>query len=108
MNSPLACELGWGGELSEPALLWEGEGVEEFARRRDTGAIVIRIDPRYFRPAEVETLLGDPTKAREKLGWTPATTLEQLVAEMIDHDRKEACKEAYLLQKGFDVVGPRE
>ena len=103
-----ACELGWGGALSEPALLWEGEGVEEFARRRDTGAIVIRIDPRYFRPAEVETLLGDPTKAREKLGWTPATTLEQLVAEMIDHDRKEACKEAYLLQKGFDVVGPRE
>jgi GDPmannose 4,6-dehydratase len=70
--------------------------------------VVVRIDPRYFRPAEVETLLGDPTKAREKLGWTPVTTLEQLVAEMIGHDREEARKEAYLLKKGFDVVGPRE
>ena len=103
-----AYELGWGQKPNESALLWEGEGVEEFGRRRDTGDVVVRIDPRYFRPAEVETLLGDPTKAREKLGWTPATTLEQLVAEMIGHDRDEACKEAYLLQKGFDVVGPRE
>lgn len=103
-----ACELGWGQKPNESALLWEGEGVEELGRRRDNGAVVVRIDPRYFRPAEVETLLGDPTKAREKLGWTPATTLEQLVAEMIHHDRDEARKEAYLLQKGFDVVGPRE
>jgi GDPmannose 4,6-dehydratase len=103
-----AYELGWGGELNESALVWEGEGLEEFGRRRDTGAVVVRIDPRYFRPAEVETLLGDPTKAREKLGWSPVTTLEQLIAEMIGHDRDEARKEAYLLQKGFDVVGPRE
>ena len=69
---------------------------------------MVRIDPRYFRPAEVETLLGDPTKAREKLGWTPTTTLEELVNEMIAVDQEEARKEAYLKRKGFQVVGPRE
>ena len=68
----------------------------------------MRIDPRYFRPAEVETLLGDPTKAKEKLGWTPKTTLEELVTEMVAADREQARKEALLKRKGFDVVGPRE
>ena len=94
--------LGWG------SLQWEGQGLEEVGRRSDTGAVVIRIDPRYFRPAEVETLLGDPTRAREKLGWTPSTSLEEIVKEMIDYDREEARKEAYLKRKGFKVVGPRE
>ena len=70
--------------------------------------MVVRIDPRYFRPAEVETLLGDPTKAREKLGWIPTTTLEQLVAEMVEADHEEARKEALLKQEGFNVVGARE
>ena len=70
--------------------------------------VVVRIDPRYFRPAEVETLLGDPTMAKEKLGWTPKTGLEEMVKEMIDHDREEARKEPYLHRKGFQVVGPRE
>ena len=69
-----AFELGWG------PLQWEGEGVNEIGRR-STGEVVVRIDPRYFRPAEVETLLGDPTKAHEKLGWMPSTTLEELVKE---------------------------
>ena len=82
--------------------------VWETGRRGDTGEIVVRIDPRYFRPADVETLLGDPTKAREKLGWTPITTLEELVEEMITVDQQEAKKEAYLKRKGFQVVGPRE
>ena len=94
--------LGWG------KMHWEGSGLEETGRRGDTGEIVVRIDPRYFRPAEVETLLGDPTKAREKLGWTPITTLEELVEEMITVDQQEAKKEAYLKRKGFQVVGPRE
>ena len=67
--------------------------------------LVVRIDPRYFRPAEVETLLGDPSKAKEKLGWTPTTTLEQLVSEMVSADVEEAKKEAYLKRKGFSVVG---
>ena len=96
-----ALELGWG------ALQWEGEGVKEIGRR-SSGEVVVRIDPRYFRPAEVETLLGDPGRAREKLGWTPSTTLEEMVNEMIAHDREEARKEAYLKRQGFKVVGPKE
>jgi GDPmannose 4,6-dehydratase len=70
--------------------------------------VVVRIDPRYFRPAEVETLLGDPTKAKDKLGWTPTTTLEELVAEMVAADKEEAAKEALLRRKGFAVVGSME
>ena len=95
-------KIGWGG------IDWDGDGVEEIGRRADTNDVVVRIDPRYFRPAEVETLLGDPTKAKEKLGWTPTTTLEELVADMVDNDRQEAQKEAYLRRKGFDVVGAHE
>lgn len=97
-----ALELGWG------AMQWEGTGIDEVGRRADTGDVVVKIDPRYFRPAEVETLLGDPTKAKEKLGWTPTTTLEELVAEMAATDKEEAQKEAYLKRKGFNVVGARE
>ncbi|WP_341884140.1 GDP-mannose 4,6-dehydratase [Synechococcus sp. UW140] len=94
-----AAELGWG------AINWDGEGLEEVGRRADTDAVVVRIDPRYFRPAEVETLLGDPSRAHQRLGWQPTTTLEELVAEMISTDREEAKKEAYLRRKGFAVVG---
>ena len=93
--------LGWG------VLEWEGQGLDEVGRR-STGEVVVRIDPRYFRPAEVETLLGDPRKAHEKLGWAPTTTLEELVAEMVDVDREEARKEAILRLKGFKVVGSME
>ena len=82
--------------------------MQEVGRRGSDGAVVVRIDPRYYRPAEVETLLGDPSKAREKLGWTPTTSLEEMIAEMIHHDQEEAKKEAYLRRKGFQVVGPRE
>ena len=95
-------QLGWG------AISWQGSGIGEVGRRADTGAVVVRIDPRYFRPAEVETLLGDPTKAKEKLGWTPTTTLEELVAEMVAADKEEAAKEALLRRKGFAVVGSME
>jgi len=101
-----AQELGWGG--SEGAILWSGEGLEERGHRADTGAVVVCIDPRYFRPAEVETLLGAPTRAREMLGWTPTTTLEELVAEMVSCDKEEAAKEALLRRKGFNVVGSME
>ncbi len=96
-----ALELGWG------AIEWEGKGLEETGKR-SSGKVVVRIDPRYFRPAEVETLLGDPSKAKEKLGWTPTTTLEELVAEMVATDQEEAKKEAYLKLKGFNVVGSIE
>jgi GDPmannose 4,6-dehydratase len=100
-------QLGWGG-ADTPAIQWDGTGLEEVGRRADTGAVVVRIDPRYFRPAEVETLLGDPTKAKDKLGWTPTTTLEELVAEMVATDKEEAAKEALLRRKGFAVVGSME
>jgi GDPmannose 4,6-dehydratase len=96
-----AMELGWG------AIEWQGEGIEEIGQR-STGEVVVRIDPRYFRPAEVETLLGDPSKAHAKLGWTPTTNLEELVAEMVAHDQEEARKEALLRLKGFKVVGSME
>ncbi len=96
-----ALALGWG------AIEWEGKGLDEIGKR-NTGEVVVRIDPRYFRPAEVETLLGDPTKAKQKLGWTPTTTLEELVAEMVATDQEEAKKEAYLKLKGFNVVGSME
>ena len=97
-----AQELGWGG------IEWSGKGLQETGKRADTSEVVVRIDPRYFRPAEVETLLGDPTKAREKLGWTPTTTLEQLVGEMVAADVEEAAKEATLRREGFLVVGSME
>jgi GDPmannose 4,6-dehydratase len=94
-----ALALGWGG------ISWEGSELNEIGRRKDTGATVVRIDPRYFRPAEVETLLGDPSKAHIKLGWKPTTTLEEMVKEMIENDREEAMKEAYLRRGGFNVIG---
>lgn len=97
-----AMELGWGG------IQWQGKGIHEIGFRADQGTPVVRIDPRYFRPAEVETLLGDPGKAREKLGWTSTTTLEELVTEMVDADRQEAAKEATLRREGFKVVGSME
>jgi len=97
-----AQQLGWGG------IQWSGQGVAETGARSDTGAVVVRVDPRYFRPAEVETLLGDPTKAHAKLGWTPTTTLEELVAEMVASDKQEAAKEAILRREGFAVVGSME
>ena len=97
-----AQHLGWG------PMQWEGEGIAEMGRRGDTGEAVVRIDPRYFRPAEVETLLGDPAKAKDKLGWVPTITLEELVGEMVAVDVEEAKKEAYLRQKGFTVIGAKE
>ncbi len=97
-----AAALGWG------SIAWEGSGLEEQGRRADTGDVVVRIDPRYYRPAEVDTLLGDPSRAHERLGWAPTTTLEELVKEMVEHDQNEARKEAYLKRKGFQVVGAHE
>ena len=97
-----AHQLGWG------PIQWEGDGISELGRRGDTGSVIVRIDPRYYRPAEVETLLGDPSKAREKLGWMPTTTLEEIVTEMVTADLEEAEKEAYLRRQGFSVVSARE
>ena len=97
-----AKKLGWGN------IYWEGDGVDEVGRRQDNGNIVVKIDPRYFRPAEVETLLGDPTKAQQKLGWKPTTTLEEMIEEMIQYDKQEAQKESLLKSSGFEVSGSME
>jgi GDP-mannose 4,6-dehydratase len=68
-------------------LRWEGEGVEERGIDIATGRVLVEVDPKYFRPAEVETLLGDPTKAKELLGWNPSkTSFEELVRIMVRHD----------------------
>ena len=102
-----AHQLGW-ATVDSPSIRWEGSGLTEVGRRGDTGQIVVCIDPRYFRPAEVETLLGDPRRAHERLGWHPTTTLEQLVEEMVEADKLEAAKEATLRREGFQVVGSME
>ena len=83
-------------------ILWEGEGVNEVGYWN--AQAVIRIDPRYFRPTEVETLLGDPTKAKEKLGWVPLITLDEMVQEMVAADLAEARKQALLKQHGYDIA----
>jgi GDPmannose 4,6-dehydratase len=80
---------------------WEGEGVDEVGYWN--GQAIIRIDPLHFRPTEVETLLGDPTKARDKLGWMPLITMDEMVCEMVATDLAEAKKQSLLKQHGHDV-----
>jgi GDPmannose 4,6-dehydratase len=67
------------------------------------GDVIVRIDPRYFRPAEVETLLGDPAKAKEKLGWVPEIKVQTMCEEMVAEDLKVAKRHALLRQHGFNV-----
>ncbi len=82
-------------------LRWEGEGVEAKGIDADSGSTIVAVDPRYFRPTEVESLLGDPGKAQRKLGWKPTTTLEELAREMIAHDLDEARRDALTTAHGF-------
>ena len=86
-----------------PGILWEGNGVNELGKRADTGEIVIRVDPRYFRPTEVELLVGDPSKAFKNLGWKPKISLDELIEEMINSDKEKALKESILIREGFTV-----
>ncbi len=91
-------KLNWNKSKNSPAIIWENEGLNEVGRRSDTNKIVIRIDERYYRPAEVEILQGDAKYAYKKLGWKPKINLEELVSEMIEYD-KEIAKREVLLQK---------
>jgi len=86
---------------------WEGKGVEEKGYDAD-GKCIVQVDPRYFRPTEVETLLGDPTKAKEKLGWTPKITFEELVAEMVSEDYKSAERDELVKKHGFTAYDYHE
>ena len=96
-----ATKLGWQSKKDGPSIIWEGEGLNEKGIRPDNGKTVIKIDSRYFRPSEVDRLLGDSNKAKEKLGWEPKLTLEELISEMIINDKEEAKKELILTKKGF-------
>jgi len=103
-------------------LKWQGEGVDEVGivesispgalvvddMQISVGDTIIRVDPTYYRPAEVETLLGDPSKAHQELGWKPTTTLEEMVEEMVSHDLDQARQRALLRASGFSVNTPQE
>ena len=85
------------------SIKWDGKGIDEKGFNVETGALIVAVDPRYFRPTEVETLLGDASKAKEKLGWVPRITFEELVSEMVQTDLKEAERDELCRRKGFRV-----
>ena len=89
-------------------LVWRGTGLDEKGLDATTGRVLIEIDPRYFRPTEVDFLLGDASKAREKLGWQPQCSLEELVDAMMENDLAEARRESHLRANGFEVISPHE
>ena len=94
-------------------LVFSGKGIDEVATVTSitgdnapalaVGDVIVRVNPRYFRPAEVETLLGDPSKAKELLGWVPEITVEEMCAEMVEHDLAKAKQLALLKQHGHNV-----
>ena len=83
-------------------LTWEGEGENERAVDAK-GKIVVSVDPQYFRPTEVESLLGDPSKAHRELGWKPQTTFDEMVEEMVEHDLQEAQRDALVEKHGYNA-----
>lgn len=85
------------------SMRWEGKGVDEKGYDDATGKCIVEVDERYFRPTEVETLLGDPTKAKEKLGWTPKITFDELVSEMVREDLKSARRDDLVKQAGYQT-----
>jgi GDPmannose 4,6-dehydratase len=103
----------WSAKELGITLRFEGEGVDEQgiveavegddAPNVKVGDVVVKVDPRYFRPAEVETLLGDPSKAKEKLGWTPEITTQEMCAEMVAEDLKVAKRHALLKEHGYEI-----
>ncbi|MCF7934073.1 MAG: GDP-mannose 4,6-dehydratase [Spirochaetia bacterium] len=84
-------------------LKWEGEGVNEKGIDPETGKIRVQIDPRYFRPTEVDLLIGDPTKAREQLGWEATLGMEELCSMMVNHDLAEARREKAMTAYGYET-----
>ena len=90
------------------AIEWQGEGVDEKGIDKENGKTIVQVDPRYFRPTEVETLLGDPTKAKEKLGWTPKTQFKELVKEMIVADLKDAERDELIQREGYTALNRHE
>jgi GDPmannose 4,6-dehydratase len=89
-------------------LRWEGSGPEETATDENNGNLILRIDPRYYRPTEVDTLLGDPSKAKSKLGWKPKISFTEMVREMVDSDLKLAERDALVRREGFEAYNHHE
>jgi len=89
-------------------LEWKGTGVDEKAYDTKTGKVLIEIDPRYFRPTEVDLLVGDPTKAHQKLGWKHKHTLQQLVTDMVAADVELFKRDRYLMEGGHKVMNYHE
>jgi GDPmannose 4,6-dehydratase len=96
------------GSLLDMQIEWQGEGVDEVGIDASTGRTLIHVDPRYFRPTEVETLLGDPSKARKKLGWEAEVTFAELVEEMVDSDLEVANRDALVAKEGYRVYKHHE
>ena len=90
------------------SIRWEGEGLNEKGYDSRTNDLIVEVDPRYFRPAEVETLLGDPTKAKENLGWKPKITFEEMVNEMMENDLNLAKRDSLVKEHGFRVSDFKE
>jgi GDPmannose 4,6-dehydratase len=84
-------------------LQWRGEGADEQGINTANGKTIVAVDPVYFRPTEVDSLLGDPTKAREQLGWAPKTSFEALVREMVQSDLEVAKRDDLVQRAGFKV-----
>ncbi len=87
---------------------WKGNGIEEKAYDKNTGKVLVEIDPKYFRPTEVDLLVGDATKAKQKLGWEPKYTVEELLKEMIQADLELFKREKYLLDGGHRILNQHE
>lgn len=85
------------------AIEWNGAGIDEKGIDKKTGKVIVEVDPRYFRPTEVETLLGDPAKAKKNLGWEPEISFDELVSEMVLNDLKEAEKDELCMREGYQV-----
>jgi len=96
------------GELLGMKISWTGKGIDEIGTDATTGRTIVRVDSRYFRPTEVESLLGDPTKAREKLGWSAECSFQRLIQEMIQSDLEEAERDALISKEGYKVYTHHE
>jgi GDPmannose 4,6-dehydratase len=86
---------------------WEGDGADEKGYAED-GRCIVAVDERYFRPTEVETLLGDPSKAKQKLGWTPKTSFKELVIEMVREDMRAAQRDELIKKSGLKTIAHHE
>jgi GDPmannose 4,6-dehydratase len=115
--SSLGITLEWSGDgveeegrvaKIEPTSILEDYKVHQPLQKVRNGDVLVSVDPRYFRPTEVETLLGDPTKAKQKLGWQPEISFDEMVKEMVTRDLEETAREAICQRNGFSAPGSME